>query len=104
MAEPPAISTGNRREVLTKLQDHGLTESVALETLASQGILDAMQLVAFDADHARAAARLRAATRALGLSFADRACMALAQAYQVPAVTADRTWAALSFVSVVVVR
>jgi PIN domain nuclease of toxin-antitoxin system len=40
-----------------------------------------------------AVARLRLATKAQGLSLADRACLALAERLEVPAVTADGEWA-----------
>lgn len=46
-----------------------------------------------DAEHAEYAARLRAATRGLGLSLADRICFAVAAANGMPVVTADRNWA-----------
>jgi PIN domain nuclease of toxin-antitoxin system len=40
-------------------------------------------------------ARLRALTRAYGLSFGDRACLALARRLGLPALTAERAWAEL---------
>ncbi len=46
----------------------------------------------FDANQAVAAAALRAATRSHGLSFGDRACLALAQSTGLPVLTADRAW------------
>lgn len=39
------------------------------------------------------AARLRASTRKLGLSLADRCCLALASRLERPVLTADRAWA-----------
>lgn len=51
------------------------------------------------------AARLWEATRAQGLSLADRACLALASRLGVPVVTADRAWTRLDVgVEVVAVR
>ena len=47
-------------------------------------------------EQAEIAARLWEKTRALGLSLADRACLALAIERQVPILTADRAWSALS--------
>ncbi len=45
------------------------------------------------------------ATQPLGLSLGDRACLALALGRQIPAVTADRTWARLKIgVPVQVIR
>jgi PIN domain nuclease of toxin-antitoxin system len=42
---------------------------------------------------AERAARLRATTRKLGLSLADRCCLALAARLERPVLTADRAWA-----------
>ncbi len=47
----------------------------------------------FTSVHAREAAALRQPTRNLGLSLGDRACLALAKALSLPAITADRAWA-----------
>jgi ribonuclease VapC len=51
-----------------------------------------IDLVAFDEDLAYAAGLLLPATRQAGLSFGDRACLALALRLHVPALTADRLW------------
>ncbi|MCK9249770.1 MAG: type II toxin-antitoxin system VapC family toxin [Solirubrobacteraceae bacterium] len=48
---------------------------------------------AFSATHARGAAALREPTRDLGLSLADRACLALARSLDLTVLTADRPWA-----------
>ena len=105
-----ALSSGsfvcavNLCEVLSKLEDRGLRVGEALEALTSQGILDALEIVAFDAALARETASLRAATRGAGLSLGDRACIALAKTLAVPALTADRTWPALPGVEVRPIR
>lgn len=49
-------------------------------------------VVPFDREDAEAAARLRPATRNLGLGLGDRACLALAGRLGLPAVTGDRAW------------
>lgn len=54
-----------------------------------------MSVVPFDIDLARRAGELRAATRKAGLSFGDRACLALAEREGLPAITADHHWAKL---------
>ena len=54
-----------------------------------------LNVIPFDIDLARRAGELRAATRKAGLSFADHACLALAEREGLPAITADRRWAAL---------
>jgi PIN domain nuclease of toxin-antitoxin system len=64
-----------------------------------------IRFVPFEASTAELAARLEPATRPLGLSLGDRACLALAVELGVPALTADRDWASLEIgVDVVLVR
>ncbi|MFN8608158.1 MAG: type II toxin-antitoxin system VapC family toxin [Vulcanimicrobiota bacterium] len=63
-----------------------------------------VEVVPFDKESAFAAARLLPQTSALGLSLGDRACLALAVARRIPAVTADRVWSQLSGVDVEVIR
>lgn len=85
------MSAVNVTEVLTRLIDRGLSGSDA------EAAFDALELAvsAFDDAAARACAALRPATRGLGLSIGDRACLALAQALQLPALTVDRAWVQL---------
>lgn len=54
-----------------------------------------LEIVPFTAEDAALAASLVPATRRLGLSLGDRACLALALARKIPAVTADRSWSHL---------
>ena len=54
-----------------------------------------LTVVPFGPADAVAAARLRAPTRALGLSLGDRACLAVALRFGTAALTADRAWATL---------
>jgi ribonuclease VapC len=49
-------------------------------------------VVPFDAALARLTASLKAQTRIIGLSLADRACLALALHKDLPVVTGDRDW------------
>jgi ribonuclease VapC len=58
------------------------------DAIAAEGA----RVVPFTTDHAASAAALWPRTRAAGLSLADRACLALAGSYGVPALTADRAW------------
>lgn len=85
------ISAVNVTEVLTRLIGRGMTARDA------GAAFDALELVVsvFDDAAARACAALRPASRAFGLSIGDRACLALAQARKLPALTADRAWAQL---------
>ena len=86
-----AISTVNITEVLTKLSDYGMTIEQANRALS------ALRLSSVSHDHglAVAAAELRPATRAGGLSLGDRACLALAARLKVPVLTSDREWSRL---------
>ena len=62
-------------------------------------------VVDHDADLAHATGRLWPVTAHLGLSLADRACLALAQREGLPVLTGDRAWAALDLgVDVVLIR
>ena len=82
-----AWSTVNLCEVAGKLTDRGVP---ALEV---QEVLDALSLTAhdFDVELGLAAAELRRITP-VSLSVGDRACLALAQRLNLPAVTAERQW------------
>ncbi len=83
-----SISAVNLSEVVAKLADLGMSESEV------RGILDPLGLdvVAFDAPQAYLAGLLRPATRELGLSLGDRACLALGGSLKIPVLTADRSW------------
>ena len=89
-----AISVINWTEVLTKLAERGEDPELAAAELRAAGLIGATVNIepVTDAD-CIAVARLRAATKAKGLSLADRACLALADRLSVPAMTADRAWA-----------
>ena len=86
-----SISAVNLAEVVAKLEEAG--GSAAQVT----AILDALNLsvVPFDETQAVASGLLRAATKALGLSLGDRACLALARQQSATALTADRAWRSL---------
>lgn len=85
------ISAVNLSEVVAKLADYGGSET------QMRGLLGALHLnvVPFDDAMAVRAGLLRPATRALGLSFGDRACLALAQASNAVVITAGRAWLSL---------
>jgi PIN domain nuclease of toxin-antitoxin system len=87
-----AISAVNLAEVVTKMIDVGIPEDDAWVEAADlvPAVID------FGPELAGATAKLRPATRSLGLSLGDRACLALAQALHVPALTADSAWRRLS--------
>jgi len=51
-----------------------------------------VRIEVFTAEDAECAARLWPATRALGLSLGDRACLALGRRVGAPVLTTDRAW------------
>lgn len=85
------ISAVNQCEVATRLHDEGMSEDDVAARLARFEL----DVVAFEQEHALAAAALRPLTRHLGLSLGDRACLALARRLGLPALTADRAWSQL---------
>jgi ribonuclease VapC len=82
------ISSVNMAEVATRLLDMGLPLQ-HLERACDQFAID---VIDFNQEQALAAAKLRIATKAAGLSLGDRACLALTQLMQGIAVTADHAW------------
>jgi ribonuclease VapC len=85
------VSSVNYSEVLSKALDRGDVFDVALRKLLAMGFI----IVPHDEHLARRTGELRLLTRSLGLSIADRACLALAERELLPALTADRAWIAL---------
>ena len=82
------MSAVNWAEVLAKLVDRGVSEE---DRHRIRGGLD-IDIRPFDEQAAVASASLRRATSGLGLSIGDRACLGLAVAEDVPALTADQAW------------
>ena len=82
------ISAVNAAEVVGRLAASGLTAEEGREALFGLGIA----FVPFDSPLAWIAARLYQATRSLGLSLGDRACLATAERLGLSTVTADRQW------------
>ena len=90
------LSTVNLAELLSRTADRGLDPRQLAERLADQGLLHgAITVEPFTAADAVEVARLRPLTRDAGLSLGDRACLALAGRRDVPALTADGSWAGL---------
>jgi PIN domain nuclease of toxin-antitoxin system len=82
-----AVSTVNCAEVYSKLNEWNLPSS------ALDGVIGMVPaIVDFDITLAKRAGELRAATRHLGLSLGDRACLALAEREGVSAFTAEQKW------------
>jgi len=83
-----AISTVNLAEVVAKLADASMPEADIHAALESLGL----EVVPFDASLAYRSGLLRRSTKSAGLSLGDRACLSLAAARDLPAVTTDRSW------------
>jgi PIN domain nuclease of toxin-antitoxin system len=101
LIEDSCLSAVNLSEVIARFVRDGHDASTVLNRLTSTTI----EIVPFATADAALAASLVPETRRLGLSLGDRACLALALARKIPAVTADRTWARLHIgVDIQVVR
>lgn len=86
-----AISAVNLAEVVTKLVETGVSTDEALSTVRGFPV----PVMDFDASLAERTGDLRRVTKTLGLSLADRACLALAEREGLPVLTTDRRWAEL---------
>lgn len=88
-AMPHAIMSAiNISEVLTVLYSEGMPEQKADQEIVTL----VKEIVDFDTEQARLSAKLRKLTKAQGLSFGDRACLALAKSLELPVLTADKIW------------
>jgi len=85
------MSAVNMAEVCSKLVDRGIHGESVRSLLSDLPV----RIIAFDEQQAFGAGELRAATRDLGLSIGDRACLGLALLENARVVTADRAWSTL---------
>ena len=85
------ISAVNLSEVLQKSLAVGLAAAEASPLPDDLGTLG-LSVVTFGTREAQVAAALWSVTRSLGLSLADRACLATAVCLEASAMTADRNW------------
>lgn len=83
-----ACSAVNLAELVSKFVDSGIPDSEIPILVA------ALRLNVHPLETASAleTGKMRAATRAFGLSLGDRACLTLAKTLQATAITADRPW------------
>lgn len=90
------INTVNYAEVLSRVAETGVEPATSHRRLQEEGLVgDLLRVVPLIEADALIIARLRASTRAQGLSLGDRACLATALRLGRPVLTADRSWAAL---------
>lgn len=88
---PASICAVNLSEVIAKMASRG----TPLEEVCRHIEQLRTEVVPFDASLARATASLLPPTKHLGLSLADRCCLALGLTSGLPVLTADRDWAKL---------
>lgn len=88
LLERSVVSAVNLSEVLQK----GLAADADVRGLKEDLEALGLGIVDFTAEDAEIAAMLWPQTRSLGLSLADRCCLATAKRLGVAAVTADRDW------------
>ncbi|KAB8316951.1 type II toxin-antitoxin system VapC family toxin [Tolypothrix campylonemoides VB511288] len=95
------ISSVNLSEVVARLADSGMSKTEVREVISTLGL----DIIHFDTELAYRAGMLRPLTRQVGLSFGDRACLALGESLGLPILTTDRTWADLELgINVQVIR
>ena len=95
------VSIVNYAEVVSKLIERGAALTQVRLAFSKLGI----RIVGYDVALADRTGELRVQTKHLGLSLADRACLALAEQEDAPVLTSDRKWARLMLgVEVTVIR
>lgn len=85
------MSAVNFSETLAKAGDKGVDAALVSHMIERMEIV----VIPFDSAHAVAAAALRPSTRHKGVSFADRACIALGKLRELPVLTGDTKWSSL---------
>ena len=85
------MSAVNMAEVCSKLVDRGIRGGAVRSLLSDLPV----RIVSFDEKQAFKTGELRPATRELGLSIGDRACLGLGMIERTTVVTADRAWSGL---------
>jgi PIN domain nuclease of toxin-antitoxin system len=87
-----AISSVNLSEVIAKLAEAGIPEEEIRQIILHLNL----EVVLFNEEQALTAGMLRPATKSIGLSFGDRACLALGVILNQPVITTDRLWSNLN--------
>ena len=90
------ISAVNWAEVLSDMAERGdLVDISVARVRTAVARAGTLTIVPFDDVQALETARLRMRTKSLGLSLADRACLALGRLHRLPVLTTDRAWRSL---------
>ena len=87
-----AISTVNLSEIIAKLADAGIPEKDIRQILSNLNL----EVINFNKEQALKAGMLRPITKSIGLSFGDRACLALGIILNQPVLTTDRLWSSIN--------
>jgi ribonuclease VapC len=96
IATGAVVSTVNLGEVLSRIADRGGDPTRIARQMTARGLLaGAIDVEPFTSADAIEVARLRPLTREHGMSFGDRACLALASRLDAPVLTADSAWSRL---------
>ena len=90
-ADEAVISAVNYSEVVAKIHEGGGDIEFGLEALEDLQLT----LIPFAVADATEAGKLQMITHRTGISFGDRACLALARARNATALTTDRRWSEL---------
>ena len=92
------LSAVNYAEIVSKLSERGMSDAEIATVI--EGV--PLAVTAFDRSTAHEAGLLRRATKALGLSLGDRACLALGMARKARVITAERIWEKLKGMDIVI--
>lgn len=87
-----AISSLNLSEIIAKLADPGIPEEEIRQILLHLNL----EVVLFHEEQALRAGMMPPATKSIGLSFGDCACLALGIFLNQPVITTDRLWSNLN--------
>lgn len=87
-----AMSTVNLSEVIAKLADAGIPEEDIRQIISHLNL----EVIDFNEEQALKAGILRPITKSIGLSFGDRACLALGIILNQPVLTTDRLWVSIN--------
>jgi ribonuclease VapC len=97
LAQSSYISIVNWAEVLSKVADLGENPQLFARRLKDEGLLgNSREILSLTEEDAIAIAQLRPLTKSAGLSFGDRACLALGERLKLLVMTADRNWTSLN--------